>query len=569
MNWFELTNLLTRPIAFHRIFATIGGGACAGIFLSQAFYWTPRTKDPDGWFYKSQVEWEEETALTRYEQEKIRRDLKSRGLIEEKKEGLPCKLFFRINKEALMQALGGEFKQLSLEEILNNHKSVLSQLSQLGVARAKKLGIEHEYVDYGTVLKTVGNSCHICNKPITQGVGQSGGSMCFDHVIPLSKGGSHTASNLKPAHANCNLIKADKLPNPCCDQFVVPQQTSVLSHNELACCPTTDKDVAPQQTYLYTETTPEITHTRGVGERNFGFGISGGSTDILIAPSSIEETKSGESQIVLVDQSSAAVPISPTTKYLPTKEEEALNFGRTRMPLKGTYKSRSHDPWMRDGDNPIPELVQWLFNKQKNDQKNLKDGYRNFTPSIPNAHSEICNNHVRARVLWQEFCTEIKNRVQIHNTRVAAGIPIAPEEVEEVKAIAPYSGIEVKAPSLLLQAAPEANCEVKPLPAPPSTTNASAYKEFVAPAPLKEEDVADFRANFSELAKSFGISKPKAKFNEINPYSSTIEQMRLWVSGDDSVLRGEAISWANKNAQNLEIDYDESGNIIDFTELSF
>lgn len=104
-NWSTLSLLLQSPIAYHRVFAHIGGGATAGLFLSQAFYWTPRTKNPDGWFYKTSAEWEQETGLTRWEQETARKQLIKRGLIVEKKQGLPCKLFFRIVKEQLISAI--------------------------------------------------------------------------------------------------------------------------------------------------------------------------------------------------------------------------------------------------------------------------------------------------------------------------------------------------------------------------------------------------------------------------------------------------------------------------------
>lgn len=328
MNWFELTSLLTRPIAFHRIFATIGGGACCGLFLSQAFYWTSRTKDPDGWFYKSQVEWEEETALTRYEQENVRRELKSRGLIEEKKEGIPCRLFYRINKDSLLQALGGYFKPLSVEEILSSCKSTLNQLSQMGVMRAKKLGIEHEYVDYALILKTHGNTCHICNKPITQGVGQSGGALAFDHVIPVSKRGSHTFSNIKPSHASCNISKSNNLSDPCCEQFVVPQQTSLLPDNELACCATTSQAVVAQQTYLYTETTSEITHTKcdEPEKLNLEKGrCSSTSSDFY----SVKTEPSNEIQTTALDQSSPALVRSRDLKQL-----ESLKWQQSQIPGK-------------------------------------------------------------------------------------------------------------------------------------------------------------------------------------------------------------------------------------------
>ena len=56
---------------------------------------------PNGWFYKTQAEWEKETYLTRYEQEDARKKLRSLGFWEETLEGIPAKLFYRINMGAL------------------------------------------------------------------------------------------------------------------------------------------------------------------------------------------------------------------------------------------------------------------------------------------------------------------------------------------------------------------------------------------------------------------------------------------------------------------------------------
>ena len=342
------------------------------MFLSQAFYWTSRTKDPDGWFYKSQVEWEEETALTRYEQENVRRGLKTRGLIEEKKEGIPCRLFFRINKDSLLEAMGGYFKPLSLEEILLLCKSSLSQLSQMGLMRAKKLGIEYEYVDYAEVLKVHGSSCHICSQPITQGVGQSGGALSFDHVIPVSKGGSHTANNVKPSHANCNIVKSDNTPNPCCDQDVVAQQTSLLCHNGQVPSPATN--------ILYTETTPEITHTRGdLEEKPFGFGFGfGSSTDILVASSNNHEQKSEELLLSEWGQGSGAAEnisknsLRVSNAYIRELEmsfKGKLPAYRFKRGAKGIYPEfaeyiRQRLITYRKSDVPVDEAIKFITKRE-------------------------------------------------------------------------------------------------------------------------------------------------------------------------------------------------------------
>ena len=100
-----LESALRRPVAYHRAFADISGKVSAGLMLSQAWYWTPRTKKEDGWFYKTRNEWREETGMTRTEQETARKRLVKLGLLEEKLAGMPAKLHFRVNRERLISLL--------------------------------------------------------------------------------------------------------------------------------------------------------------------------------------------------------------------------------------------------------------------------------------------------------------------------------------------------------------------------------------------------------------------------------------------------------------------------------
>ena len=63
------------------------------------------------------------------------------------------------------------------------------------------------------VFEMWGTDCHICLEPIDLTVsGYTGATnwekgLHIDHVIPISKGGSDTLDNVKPAHAICNLRK--------------------------------------------------------------------------------------------------------------------------------------------------------------------------------------------------------------------------------------------------------------------------------------------------------------------------------------------------------------------------
>ncbi len=56
------------------------------------------------------------------------------------------------------------------------------------------------------ILDRDGMVCHLCRIGI-----ESADDLHFDHVVPLSRGGTHTMDNIKPAHAACNLRKHDKL----------------------------------------------------------------------------------------------------------------------------------------------------------------------------------------------------------------------------------------------------------------------------------------------------------------------------------------------------------------------
>ena len=107
-----LLDLFDRPIAFHPILARVTGSVAAGLFLSQAIYWQKRIPakrmagcpGPD-WFFHTIEEWTEETAMGRDEQKSARKRLVSLGLLEEKRAGIPARLFYRVNVEEIVKTL--------------------------------------------------------------------------------------------------------------------------------------------------------------------------------------------------------------------------------------------------------------------------------------------------------------------------------------------------------------------------------------------------------------------------------------------------------------------------------
>lgn len=63
-----------------------------------------------------------------------------------------------------------------------------------------------EKVDYEVILQEYNSICYICGENIARD------DLHFDHVIPLARGGEHSADNIRPTHAACNMWKKARMP---------------------------------------------------------------------------------------------------------------------------------------------------------------------------------------------------------------------------------------------------------------------------------------------------------------------------------------------------------------------
>src|SRR5262249_30995902 len=76
-------------------------GARGAILVAQLFYWSGKQQSEEGWIYKTQLDLERETGLSRHEQNKCVEDLKKKNVLDTRYERLEHRLCYRFNRDAL------------------------------------------------------------------------------------------------------------------------------------------------------------------------------------------------------------------------------------------------------------------------------------------------------------------------------------------------------------------------------------------------------------------------------------------------------------------------------------
>ena len=107
-------SLLGRGVvAYHPALVGVSGGVTPALMLSQALYWTrvlgQRDTSRDGWFWKTREQWTQETALSRHEQDTARKRLAARPFWQQQRRGMPARLWFRVDLDALARAIDDAF----------------------------------------------------------------------------------------------------------------------------------------------------------------------------------------------------------------------------------------------------------------------------------------------------------------------------------------------------------------------------------------------------------------------------------------------------------------------------
>lgn len=83
-------------------------------------------------------------------------------------------------------------------------KSYISDVSS--IKRAIKAGVKYEHIDIVDLYVEHEGKCGICGDSIKLSYKHPHPlSFTIDHITPISKGGSHTRDNIRPAHLSCNI----------------------------------------------------------------------------------------------------------------------------------------------------------------------------------------------------------------------------------------------------------------------------------------------------------------------------------------------------------------------------
>jgi 5-methylcytosine-specific restriction endonuclease McrA len=102
-------------------------------------------------------------------------------------------------------------------KMLNDTNYKRKHIAEKARARHKRRTLQSngELIDLYELAERDQWQCKLCNKPISQDAKHYKGNLnlygpSLDHIIPVSKGGSHTWSNVQLAHYYCNSIRGNK-----------------------------------------------------------------------------------------------------------------------------------------------------------------------------------------------------------------------------------------------------------------------------------------------------------------------------------------------------------------------
>lgn len=146
--------LAKRPLLCPPVFARMCGSITAGMFLRQCLYWTGKSEEPDGWFYKDIPKFQKELCMGEKEFRTARGIVTAKGFLETERRGAPPVVFFRVRMENVVPATQAQIRTdretdsaERAESIMAKGQNQLRQKGSLIMAKGQK-------PDYGEKAET-------------------------------------------------------------------------------------------------------------------------------------------------------------------------------------------------------------------------------------------------------------------------------------------------------------------------------------------------------------------------------------------------------------------------------
>lgn len=129
LNSVLLEAVSVRPIAFNPMLGRLVKSAAAGLLMSQLLYWQGKGRDHE-WFYKTIGEMQEETCLTRAEQQTAIKKWKALGVLQTKNKDVPRKRYFKVDYDKLSSMLISANKSADADTQLSQKKQTNTETTQ-------------------------------------------------------------------------------------------------------------------------------------------------------------------------------------------------------------------------------------------------------------------------------------------------------------------------------------------------------------------------------------------------------------------------------------------------------
>jgi len=146
---------LKRVIAFHPDLAYLFGSINTAIYFQQLYYWSDKGIREDGYVYKTKDEIEEETTLTRFQQDKCRQCLEKEGYLETKLfkvAGSPT-LHYRLDIGLVQKVLMEKIEAYNLKSVQMDKQETYQSIGKKSTNPSIITETTHKYSGKEPIIK--------------------------------------------------------------------------------------------------------------------------------------------------------------------------------------------------------------------------------------------------------------------------------------------------------------------------------------------------------------------------------------------------------------------------------